>query len=156
LNPDSLLKAKRYAFLLLKFRLRSKAEMAVRLKRKGFEQEVIDKTIAFLVEKSFLDDQQFARELIDSRLRKSLGLRRIKRELIDKGIKTDIIDNQISTVERNYSEEEVISSVIESRAQVLAGLDKQKARQRLYGYLMRRGFSQDIVIEVIEKKISQL
>jgi regulatory protein len=77
-------KARAYAFLLLKFRPRSELELSQRLKRKKFSQEIVFKSIAFLKEKKFLDDDCFARNWINSRIKKPLGLRRLRKELISK------------------------------------------------------------------------
>ena len=52
--------AKEYAFLLLKFRLRSEKELAQRLRQKKFSETIIQDTLTFLKDKQFIDDQIFA------------------------------------------------------------------------------------------------
>ena len=92
---DALLKAKNYSFLLLKFRPRSEGELTLRLKRKKFDEKVIRATIAFLKEKRFLNDNEFARAWIDYRLKKPLGFRLIQQELRRKGVDKKIIEEQL-------------------------------------------------------------
>lgn len=146
---DSLEKAKNYAFLLLKFRPRSEKEIYQRLKRKRFDEKIIQETLAFLKDKDFLNDNYFARAWMESRLKKPFGIRRIKEELKLKGIDKEIIENSIEEIKKNYSEEEVVREIVRQRFSRLKNLEPQKARQRLFAYLMRRGFSVEAVIEAI-------
>ncbi len=74
-------KARAYAFLLLKFRLRRENELLARLKQKGFSEQVSKDTVNFLKEKEFIDDRVFAKGWVASRLKRPFGLRRIKQEL---------------------------------------------------------------------------
>ncbi|MBM3246306.1 MAG: regulatory protein RecX [Candidatus Omnitrophica bacterium] len=149
LNKDSLLQAKEYAFLLLKFRLRSEQELHSRLKRKKFSEEVIGQAIAFLKEKNFIDDNYFAKSWIDARLKRPLGLARIKQELRIKGVGKAIIDNQIDEVRKDYSEIDIVNKLAQDKMKRLKGIEPKKAKQRLYAYLLRRGFSVDVVLEVL-------
>ncbi|MFA5096766.1 MAG: regulatory protein RecX, partial [Candidatus Omnitrophota bacterium] len=73
-------KAREYAFLLLKFRLRSENELVQRLRRKKIPAETIKEVISFLEEKKFIDDNVFARAWLSSRLKRPFGLRRIRQE----------------------------------------------------------------------------
>lgn len=146
---DSLEKAKNYAFLLLKFRPRSEKEIYQRLKRKRFDEKIIQETLSFLKDKNFLNDNYFARAWMESRLKKPFGIRRIKEELKLKGIDKEIIENSIKEVKENYSEEEVVRGVARQRFSKLKNLEPQKARQRLFAYLLRRGFSPEVVVDTI-------
>lgn len=146
---DSSIKAREYAFLLLKFRLRSEKEIYGRLKKKKFEEEVIKNTLFFLKDKGFINDKLFAKSWIESRLRKPLGLRRIRQELTLKGIEKEIIDGQLSVAKDGYSEEEIVLRVIKEKLSKLKSIDPQKAKKRVYSYLLRRGFSPGVVIEAM-------
>lgn len=148
-NKDSLQKAKDYAFLLLKFRLRSEKEIYQRLKKKKFEEKVIKETLAFLKDKRFIDDNYFAKAWIESRIKKPLGLRRLKQELKIKGIDKEIIDSQIEQIKKDYSEEDIVTEIAQRRLQKLKGIEPRKAKRRILEYLLRRGFSPDIVIDTI-------
>lgn len=144
-------KAKNYCFLLLKFRLRSEHELLERLKNKKFDQETSEKAVSFLKEKGFIDDKAFAKIWIQSRLKKPLGLRRLTQELRVKGINKEIIENQIENIKHNYSEEEVIGEIVKKKLSKTKNIDPQKAKERIYGYLLRRGFSPDVVIDVLSQ-----
>ena len=147
---DQLQKAISYSFLLLKYRLRSETELRSRLKRKKFPDDITESAVCFLKNKSFINDRDFARLWFESRLKRSCGARRIKQELKLKGISEDLIQETLGSLE-NYDEEEVVLALAKKRLKVLKGIAQDKKRQRLYGFLLRRGFSPDTVIEVLNQ-----
>ena len=151
-NIDLLQKAKNYAFLLLKFRLRSENELRQRLEKKKFNTQIIERTLSFLKDKGFIDDKYFAKIWTESRVKRPLGIRRLKQELIIKGIDKAIIDSQINEIKKDYPEEEIVASIAKDRLNKLKGYDPQKERRRVYAYLLRRGFSPEVVIEVLNKR----
>lgn len=144
-------KAKDYAFLLLKFRLRSENEIRQRLKKKKFDADIIEMTLFFLKDKGFIDDNYFAKTWIESRIKKPLGIRRLKAELSIKGINKAIIDTQIDEIKKSYSEEDIVGGIAKDRFNKLKGIDPQKAKRRVYAYLLRRGFSPEVVIDVLNQ-----
>ncbi len=150
-SSDSLLKAREYCFLLLKFRLRSEKELALRLRKKNFNSWEIKETIDFLKEKEFIGDKEFARMWISSRIKKNLGLKRLKQELSLKGVDKEIIDNEIENIKQNYSEDEVVEKIVQEKLVSLKSLDLTKAKSRICGYLMRRGFAPEAIYNSINK-----
>lgn len=150
-DKDSLAKARDYAFLLLKFRLRSRKELYNRLSRKKFSQEIIEQTLNFLKDKGFIDDTIFAKDWIESRLKKPFGLRRIRQELGIKGVNKGIIDSKIEEIKNNYNETDVVRKIAEEKFSRLKDIQPEKLKKRIYDYLMRRGFSVDVVTDVINQ-----
>jgi regulatory protein len=146
-SADLFVKAKSYAFLLLKFRLRTERELASRMKQKKYPLEVISRTIDFLKDKKFIDDEIFARAWIDSRLKRSMGLRRVKNELKLKGVASALIDQSIAQVKELYSEDEIVVDIIRRKISSMKDLDPLKAKQRIYAFLIRRGFSADVIVD---------
>jgi regulatory protein len=137
--------------LLLKYRLRSENEIRLRLKKKKFPQELIDEAVAFLKEKRFIDDSVFARAWIESRLKRPLGLRRIQQELKLKGVAKEVISACVSRIKEGYAEEDVVKVIAEARRKRLKGIEPALAKRRIYAYLLRRGFSHDIVYDAISQ-----
>jgi regulatory protein len=148
---DSLEAAREYAFLLLKYRLRSKSELAARLKNKKFSDKTVEATLRFLEDKKFIDDEDFTRLWIASRLKKPLGMRRIARELRLKGISGSTLEKHAAALTETYSEEKAVDEIIIRRMAAHKNEDPQKAKRRLYAYLLRRGFSPDIVTDALAK-----
>lgn len=148
---DTLNKAKAYAFLLLKFRQRSEKELYFRLAKKKFCPEVIKEALDFLKGKGFVDDYIFAKLWSESRLKKPYGLIRLKQELKIKGIDNKIIDGIVSEIKEKYCEKDVVACLADERFKKLKGIDPVKAKRRIWAYLLRRGFSPEIVLDIINQ-----
>ena len=148
-EPQFFNKAREYAFRLLKFRMRSKKELYQRLKRKKFEEETIERVIAFLKEKEFVNDKEFARAWVESKLRRPLGIRRIKQELQIKGIDKKTIEDVLARAKKGYNEDSTVFKLAKRRLARLKGIEPRKVKTRLYSYLLRRGFSPEVVSDVI-------
>ncbi len=143
--------AKRTAFQLLKFRDRSNQEIYDRLARKGFSEEIISKTIDFLERLKYLNDAEFALNFSQSRLAKPLGLRRIFFELRQKGVDKKIIEQTLQKLKQGYSEFDVVAKIARDKFKKTKSPDELKAKRRVYGLLLRRGFNPETVKDVIEK-----
>jgi len=141
----------RYAFRLLKFRPRSEYELHQRLKKRGFPEPTIKETLFFLKEKGLINDLEFARIWVESRIKKPLGINRLKQELKIKGVDKGIIERVIEIVSSKYDEEEIIKNLICRRWEKLKHIEPEKAKRRLFLYLLRRGFSSDEVQEAINQ-----
>lgn len=137
--------------MLLKFRLRSEKELRQRLENKKFNTQIIERTISFLKDKRFINDGEFAKAWVQSRIKKPLGIRRLKAELIIKGIDKVIIDKRINEIKNNYLEDEIVAKIAKDRLDKLKGCDPQKAKKRVYAYLLRRGFSPETIIDALNK-----
>jgi regulatory protein len=148
---DELLKAKRVVLHLLKYRARSRKEIIDRLKRKKFSEIAIDQVLDYCNKLDLIDDEAFAFSWMNSRLRKPLGLRRISFELKSKGISDEIIQQSKDKIKENYNEYEVVADLAKDKFNKLKNLEPNKAKSRVYGFLLRRGFALDIVNEVISQ-----
>ncbi|MCX5705143.1 MAG: regulatory protein RecX [Candidatus Omnitrophica bacterium] len=146
---DSSKKALEYAFLLLKYRMRSENEIRLRMKQKKFPQDLIDKTLTFLKDKRFIDDNVFSKAWIDSRIKRPFGLRRIEQELKLKGVDKEVIRAQVTRVKKDYSEEDVVKDIVRSRLKRLKANDAQEIKRKMYAYLIRRGFSPEVVYDAV-------
>jgi regulatory protein len=135
---------------LLKFRLRSEQELREKLSRTGFPESTITQTIQHFRDLKLVDDRLFARQWISSRLKKPFGLARIRLELKKKGIDPDLIEQALSEATENYDELEIVTALAKHRASKYPKTDPEKIPQRVYGYLLRRGFSMGNIIKAVK------
>ena len=147
--------ALRYAFRLLKFRPRSEYELRQRLERRGFSEPIIKEVLFFLKGKGFVNDLEFSRMWAESRIKRPLGINRIKQELKIKGIDRELIKQVIESIGAKYSEDKILKELICRRWQKLKHIQPDKAKRRLFLYLLRRGFPSDNIREAIEQIDSQ-
>jgi len=143
--------ARNKVYRLLKFRPRSVAEVRAKLIEKKFAQNIVEETIDYFKEYGFLDDKSFARGWIRSRLNRPFGTKRIHYELIQKGVDRDIIKEELDEALCQYCENDIVFDLAKRRMEKYRHLEIQKAKQRLIGYLNRRGFNQQAIIKAIKK-----
>lgn len=140
----------------LSFRPRSKKEIKDYLSKKKVDEEVASKIIQKLEELNFLNDEEFAKWLIEQRTNfKPRSSRLIKIELKQKGISEEIIDSQISSSEAGLisNELEKAKKIVESKIYKYKGLPKQEIFRKLGGLLMRKGFSYDVIKQSIDEAL---
>lgn len=145
-------RAKDRALNFLSYRDRSEKEIRTKLKDVGYEESIIDWVIGELKRLKFLDDQRFAQSYAQTQMiTRPIGEYFLKRELKQKGLDADIIEQ---TVEKVYEEKDQLSIALElaqQRKKRYGNIDAMKAKKRLSDFLLRRGFSWEIVSEVLEQ-----
>lgn len=154
-NQIFLLKNK--SFDLLSRRMHSEKELKDKLKRKGdYTTEIVEEVIVYLREKNYLNDEEFTRKFISqkSNLRKD-GPRKIKSELIKKGINSEIIDREIISI---YSQGDEYENAVNHANKKISSLehkklDKFKLKQKVMNYLANKGFSYDMIRKVVDSRI---
>lgn len=108
------------------------------VEKPGVSPEVADRVLDRLVEKSYLDDEKFARFWVENRfMKKGVSSRRLKAELSQKGVDQRIIE--IVMQETARSDEDEIRKVIAKKQ------NRYPDQQKLMQYLVRQGFSYDDV-----------
>ena len=114
------------------------ANERVREEYSEFSNEIIQR----LLDKKYLDDYRFAEWYVDNRfVKKGISKKRLKMELMKKGVAREIVDEVID----DRDDEEEIRKVI---AKKRAKYDDEK----LMGYLVRQGFSYDLVKQVLSEE----
>lgn len=147
--------AKKYAFRLLKFRMRSKKEIEFRLKQKKFSNSTIRKVIDFLVDLGYVDDLNFARMWIKSRLQfKPKGVRFLKYELRQKGIDEQIIEEVVKSLNKEL-EYRLARELAVRRLEKLQGNNRQVIQRRLLSFLGRRGFDTALTLKIVKGLIGK-
>lgn len=136
---------------MLKFRLRSEREIYQRLKKKKFNEEIIKRVLAFLKEKKFINDALFTKAWLEYRIKKPLGIRRLKEELKLKGIDKGIIESGIEEITKNYCEGDIAAKIAKERLSKLKDIAPQKAKPRIFSYLLRRGFSYEAIMDALNQ-----
>ncbi len=149
-KEERLHKAQTICYRLLKFRLRSEKELQGKLKERKFPAPMIKQTIQYFKDLDLVDDHEFARQWTSSRLRKPFGINRIRIELQKKGICPTVIEETIKEATDTYEESEIVTELAQYRASKYKHHDPEKTKQRVYGFLLRRGFRMDSIIKAIK------
>lgn len=142
-------KVREKALRYLSFRNRSVKELKVFLLGKGYNPDVVSRTLTRLEEVGLLDDRAFAKAWVEGRAKfKGMGERLLEQELRLKGVKKETIRE---AVEGLGDEGERALSLSWAKVERMKSLDKETVKRRLVGFLQRRGFTGEIVYEVIQK-----
>ena len=149
-REENYTKAKHLVYRLLNIRPRSEFELRQKLQSKNLLKPVIDQALAYFVELDLVNDRQFARQWIISRLKKPFGWNRIRQELELKGISRDIILEIRDEAAGEYDEVKAVTDLAQRRADQYKNIDREKIRQRVYGYLQRRGFNTSTILKAIK------
>ncbi len=148
---NELYKAKQYAFRLLKVRLRAEKELEKRLVLKNFSQETINQVINYLKVQGFIDDLNFAKALVNSRINYNPRSKRLlKYELIKKGVSKEIAQTAVDEIGRE-DEQDFAGKIAERKFEKLKKEPQIVAKRRLIDYLRRRGFDSGIILKIIRK-----
>lgn len=133
----------------ISYRPRSTKEVADHLRKKSFEKSACDHAIRRLKELGYLDDAAFARFWVESRTaHRPKGKRALSWELRQKGIADATIEDVLA---RFAGDETALArAVAQKRAATLAAADYPVFRGKLGTYLARRGFSYEVVEQVVD------
>lgn len=147
-------KAINYALKLLSYRPRAEKELSDALKRKGYDEIIIDETINYCKERDYINDREFAESFVRDKINFSkLGPERIRYELKLKGISDDII-NKVLKMNKDHQFETAFE--LGKKRLNLYKNDSYDAKYRkLSGFLQRKGFSYDIISKVVKELLKQ-
>ena len=133
----------------ISYRPRSSKEMADHLRKKSFDETACNHAVLRLLELGYLDDAAFARFWVESReTHRPKGPRALAWELRQKGIDAVIIEDVLARFASN--ETALARAAARKRAATLATDDPSKFRQKLGTFLTRRGFSYELVEQVVD------
>lgn len=145
---DRLEQAHEAALRFLSYRPRSEREVGDYLRQKGFDAATVEAELERLRRAGLVDDYAFARFWVENRTAfRPRGRRALQAELRRKGVPPDVIREVLR--ESAPDERSLALRLARERARRLQGLDPRTLRRRLAGYLSRRGFDGELVMEVL-------
>lgn len=134
-RPHSIREAKDY----LKRRKIKRRQLNRQRERDGlkalpeFEEETMELVIARLIEKKYLNDQKFAEFYVENRyVRRGISQKRLRMELQNKGVPSEIAAAALAKVPRD-EDEEILKVIAKKR--------RKYNDFQLVGYLTRQGFN---------------
>jgi regulatory protein len=132
------------ALHFLGYRARSRREVRDRLRRYGYGPGTVEGVVGRLVELGYLDDKEFARTATREKARR-YGPRRVSADLRRSGVDAELAQNVVDEEFAGRSELEEARSAA-ARRYNRGGSDAEA--RRVYGFLVRRGYSSDVCAEV--------
>jgi len=137
------------ALLFLGYRARSSQEVRQNLAKHEIPEIVIAETLARLERSGLLNDGEFAHAWVENRSTfRPRGRRALKLELRQKGLSEESIQ---SALEQAASEDSLALEAARKNVRKLRGLDWLTFRNKLGGFLARRGFGYDVIAPVVRQ-----
>jgi len=132
------------AFNLLGYRARSEAELRERLRRYGYAEETVEGVVDRLGELGYVDDAEFARSKAHEKALK-YGPRRVSVELRKSGVGEDLARE---VVEEEFAGRSEVGEARAAAARRYNGRGSDAEARRVYGFLVRRGYSVEVCSQV--------
>ena len=148
---DEAMRAKNYALGLLRENIYSKTQMERQLEREGFREQTIKTIIMELINSGHIRDRLFAEKWVQRRLKSNpRGRTVLKQELIDKGVDTKTAEQVLAEV-KVEDEARLALQIAQKQSQKYKNLPAHVAKRRLHGFLARRGFESETILQIIEQ-----
>lgn len=136
-------------FKFLSYRLRSQKEIVNYLKKRNLGEEEINLIVKKLEKLKMLNDFEFAKFFIESRLKfRPKGKQLLKLELTQKGVEKDTIEKVLSEIE--ISEVELAQTAISKKLPRFLKLGEIEAKTKVFQFLARRGFTWEVIKTVVD------
>ena len=149
------------ALRLLDKKPHSVYDLRRKLRTRRFSEDDIEEVIADLERLGLLDDEALARSFCEQKLSAAppLGRKKVFYELRRHGISSETAEAALADVweqDGREAEFERAKWAAEHKLKTLSGtIDRRKKSQKIYRYLANRGFSGEIVREVIDQVLSE-
>lgn len=143
-------KARDLAAKYLTARMRTRKQVADYLAGKGYDETVVADTIGWLDGYGYLDDGEYAKRFVESRLRsRPRGRAMLRWELQQKGVAAPEIEEAFSEELDSAAEVEAAIRLLQKKAGRLARELTYEERGKLGQFLQRKGFSHGIIRDAL-------
>lgn len=146
-------RAKLRAMNLLKNREYTTKQLHDKLKEGCYSEHIIEQALEYVAGYHYTDDLRFAETYITDH-EATRSRRRIEQDLMEKGIDRVTLEKAWQQWEQKggvQNEEAMIRRLLEKRHYDLGTAD-MKEQQKTYGFLMRKGFSPDVIRRVLQRE----
>lgn len=141
-------KAYQRALKLLSYRPRSVAEVRKKLEQRGVPESMLAEVVERLQRSGLLDDARFARDWAENRSEfRPRSRRALTIEMRQRGVDNDVIAEAVAELD----DDSLAYQAAMKYSRRLNSLEWQVFRQKLIGFLGRRGFSYSVAAPVVRR-----
>lgn len=133
-------------------------QLTDKMKQKNCPEDIMDATIARLMEYNYVNDDEFTKSFVESRRTMGWGDRKISMELNKRGIPQELSREVIEEPREEHEETEYERAYrfAEKKVRSLnSTLDKRKKVERIVSAMVRRGFPMGICFEIANTLLSE-
>ena len=145
-------RAKSRAINYISGKLKTKYEVKLKLKEKDFTEDIIDEVIDILEREEYLNDRLYCEVFIeDKKQLNGYGKNKIKSLLIQKGVSKSVFEDFLDEFEYEEEFDNALKMGIKKLNLLSNEDDNFKKKQKLINYLAYRGFSFDVINDVLRE-----
>ena len=153
-DEDPEARARQVCLTLLTFAPRTRAQLAVALRKRGIPDGVADEVLARFEDVGLIDDAAFARSWVESRhYSRGLAGRALSAELKQRGVAPDEIRAALDEQLSPDAEATAARRLVERRIPGTRGLPADQRTRRLAGMLARKGYPPGLAYRVIREAL---
>jgi regulatory protein len=154
MEEENFVKCKNSALRIIERTYKTEKEITDKLREKGYDEKSINRTIDFMEEYNLLNDKKYADMYIKDKI-KVQGINKIKYNLLRKGVCEEVIRDKITNISKDDEKEGALKLAQKKYNQIInREQDKYKVSQKLYRFLVSKGYDYDCINEVIKKVIN--
>ena len=128
---------------------KTEVQLRRKLEESEYPKEAVESAIAYVTSYGYLDDRRYAEHYIEWK-KQGKGKARLKMELVQKGISREIIEEVLESTDFGETREMIRQIILKKRKTDIPMNEKEK--QRIYGFLMRKGFSSSDILAVMREE----
>lgn len=143
-------RAKKRAMNLLESRDYTSSQLREKLRQGDYPSACIDEAIAYVESYGYVDDLRYARDFITYNLDNKSRMR-MEQDLMRKGIGRDIICAAFEELEQTGTRQDEAAMIrkLLDKKKYDAGTASKQDKQRMCGFLYRKGFHADAISSVL-------
>ncbi len=160
IEEDNYIKCKSTGLKIIERTYKTEFQITSKLVEKGYDEKAITRTIKFLKQYGFVNDEKFTEMYIKDKI-KGCGKNKIKYDLIRKGIDEEKINVNLASLDSTVEKQSAFKLAEKKYNLIVKNeQDYKKIYKKVSEHLMRKGYSSDIVSEtlrnVVNKEIHEL
>jgi len=131
---------------LLRAKDYTRRQLEDKLKQGGYPTEIIEDAIAYVESYGYVNDENYARNFVESHIQ-TRSRKRIENDLQQRGIHRELISKVFDELSEDGQEADEIAMIQKFllKKNFHAGTATDKERQKMYGFLYRKGFQTDAI-----------
>ena len=154
-DADPVEVGKQIILRLLSHSPRTRHELAQALAKREVPPQAAEQALDRIAELGYIDDAAFARSWVESRHRaRGLSERVLRRELVQRGVAAETIDEAIDDFVDRDSELAAARAFVEKKLRSMSTVDQAAATRRLVGMLGRRGYPPGMASGVVREALA--
>ena len=122
------------------------------LRKEVGDKEFIESIIQYLVDRKFINDQEYGRRFVRTQKNKqSLGIRKIRHDLKGKGLADKLIDELLEEIEQPQEQLNSAFAQLTKKFRNVQISDDPKLKKRAWSFLQRKGFESESINQAVEQ-----